>query len=107
MFRYSFGRITWRNANLSFDVFEEKPRLIAVTRFFENSGCSFRCSNSVKIRTRFELLSESSWGTHPAIFHTFPSILRRRKTVELIDIEVFSQHSCCQALVLSHGCQKA
>ena len=35
----------------------------AVTRFFRNEVCSFRCSKSVKIWTRsILLLSESSWG---------------------------------------------
>ena len=54
-----------------------------VTRFSRKGVCSFRFSNSVKIRTRSALLfSESSWGTHPANFHTFPSFLRRRTIVE-------------------------
>ena len=54
-----------------------------VTRFFRNGPCSFRSNKSVKIRTRLALLlSMSSWGTHPANFHTFPSFLRRRTMVE-------------------------
>ena len=54
-----------------------------VTRFFRNGVYSFRCNNSVKILTRSALfLSKSSWGTHPANFHTFPSSLRRRTMVE-------------------------
>ena len=79
--RHSFGWNTWRNPNLvSFNVFEEKPR---VTKFFRNGFCSFRCSKSVKIWIRSALfLSESSWGTQSANFHTFLSFVVEWSTLK-------------------------
>ncbi|GFY75686.1 hypothetical protein TNIN_281811 [Trichonephila inaurata madagascariensis] len=79
-----------------------------VTRFFKNGACSFRCSSSVKIRTRSALLSsESSWGNPSSDFPHFSKLFEATNDHGLFDIEVFSQHSYCQALVLFHGCQKS
>ena len=54
-----------------------------VTKLLRKGVSSFFRSKSLKIRTRSSLFCwESSWGTHPANFQTFPSFLRWRTMVE-------------------------
>ena len=74
-FQYSFGWKIWWNANLlSFDFFEEKPWFISRDEIFQE--------RSLIVFLQQVRLCCSSWRTHPANFHTFPSILRRFTMVE-------------------------